>query len=51
MAKLLEEQKKASFSSPEKSLSPKKGKKNQRHSSMNDLGGGGAQRDGDRMKK
>lgn len=49
MAKLLEEQKKASFSSPEKSLSPKKGKKNHRHSSMNDLGG--AQRDGDRMKK
>ena len=49
MAKLLEEQKKASFSSPEKSLSPKKGKKNHRHSSMNDLGV--AQRDGDRMKK
>ena len=55
LAKLLEEQKQQqrllASSSPEKS--PTKGRKNQRHSSMNDLSGGGreAQRDGDRIKK
>ena len=50
MAKLLEEQKKRSASSPEKS--PTKGRKNQRHSSMNDLSGGEAERrDRDRIKK
>ena len=56
MAKLLEEQKlqqrQLAASSPEKSRSPTKGKKNQRHCSMNDLSGGSeAQRDRDRMKK
>ena len=52
MAKLLEEQKKRSASSPEKSSSPAKGRKSQRHSSMNDLSGGeGARRDRDMMKK
>ena len=52
MAKLLEEQKQQLASSPEKAHSSVRvKKKNQRHSSMNDLSASERQRDGDRMKK
>ena len=53
MAKLLEEQKQQqSASSPEKAHSSvRPNKRNQRHSSMNDLSASERQRDGDRIKK